>query len=329
MLDTPLTPATDIKQTIELDPKRLQNFVDLLSQIETRRVWIPIDEIWAIFSVAFPHRQRSTEARKWLLIALQSASDSNIIKLPVESGKRWDRAIQPPIPTFVARVTQSPQSSNDEWRRFPWHPRLAWVNDLTRLTPDQEKFLQRVNKGLAQGAFDKPAPFTRRSLELTDSEKGLQALTKTKLFALGRLSLELLGCVSRIPPLMKEIVSDRPIAIVFENAEPFRIAYGVLKTMPNPPYGMVAFGGGNSFRQAIRNFGSMDRSIERIEYVGDLDRAGLSIAQSATKTALDLGLPPVIAARGIHSVMLQEAQNLGHVSGLINKKKILTSMMKT
>ena len=218
-------------------------------------------------------------------------------------------------------MTPSPQSSNDKWRKFPWHPRLTWIHDLTRLTPNQEKFLQRVNKGLAQGSFDKPAPFTRRSLELTDSEKGLQALTKTVLFAPGRLSLELLGCVSRIPPLVKEIVSDHPIAIVFENAEPFKIAYEILKTMPNPPYGMVAFGGGRSFRQAIRNFGAMERSTERIEYVGDLDRAGLSIAQSAAKTALNLGLPPVIAARGIHSVMLQEAQNLGHVSGLINKIK--------
>lgn len=91
--------------------------------------------------------------------------------------------------------------------------------------------------------------------------------------------------------------------------------------MLDPPYGIVAFGGGKSFRQAIRNFGSMDRSIERIEYVGDLDRAGLSIAQSAAKTALDLGLPPVIAAGGIHSAMLKEAQNLGHVLGLTNKTK--------
>lgn len=321
MPDTPSLPATDIKQTIELDPKRLQNFVDLLSQLETRRVWIPIEEIWDIFNTAFPHRPRSAEVRKWLLIALQSATGSNIIKLPAASGKRWDRLIQPPIPTSVARITKSPQSSNDEWRKFPWHPRLAWVHDLTRLTPDQEKFLQRVNRGLAQGAFDKPAPFTRRSLELTDSEKGLQALTKTKLFAPGRLSLELLGCVSRIPPLVKESVRDRPIAIVFENAEPFKIAYEILKTMPNPPYGIVAFGGGKSFRQAIRNFESMDRSIECIEYVGDLDRAGLSIAQSAAKIALDLGLPPVIAARGIHRAMLQEAQNLGHVSGLTNKTK--------
>jgi hypothetical protein len=305
-----------INKPIELEPIRLQNFVDLLSKLETHRVRIPTEDLWTIFNEAFPHRPRGVEPRLWLMAALQESAKLQIVKLPVEHGKRWDRTLQPPIPTSVDRILAPPPPPNEEWRRFPWHPRLSWVADLKGITPEQEEFLRRVNEGLAQGSFDKIAPFMYRSLELTGNEKSLKALTKTVLFAEGRLSLELLGCAPRIPPLVIHEICDRPIAIVFENVESFQVAHNVLTKMSNPPYGIVAYGGGRGFQQSIRNFGSMDRSIERIEYVGDLDRPGLRIAQAAAKTASELGLPPLIAAQGMHDAMLQASQNFGHPFGL-------------
>ncbi len=199
--------------------------------------------------------------------------------------------------------------------------RLQITVDLDGITPEQEEFLLRVNKGLAQGSFDKLAPLMYRSLELTGHEKRLKALTKTVLFEEGRLSLDLLGCIPRIPPLVTETICDRAIAIVFENVESFQVARNVLTTMPNPPYGIVAYGAGRSFQQSILNFGAMNRSIERIEYVGDLDRAGLSIAMAATKTALEQGFPPVMPARGIHQAMIQASRHFGHSLGLLNEKQ--------
>ena len=313
--------SPEINKPIELDPKRLQKFVDLLSNLDTCRVRVPIEDLWKIFNEAFPHRPRGAELRSWLLTALREAAERNIVKLPVEHGKRWNRSLQPPIPTSIDRILAPLPAPNDEWRKFPWHPRLSWVADLNGITPEQEEFLRRVNKGFAQGSFDKPAPLMYRSLELTGREKRLKALTKTVLFDEGRLSLDLLGCIPRIPPLVTETICNRTIAIVFENVESFQVARNVLTTMSNPPYGIVAFGGGRSFQQSILNFGSMNRSVERIEYVGDLDRAGLSIAIAATKIATTRKLPPVIAARGIHRAMLQSAQNFSHPLGLQDRSQ--------
>jgi hypothetical protein len=309
------------RYAIESDPERLQKFVDLLSELETSRVRIPIEDLWKIFNEAFPHRPRGAEVRSWLLTALREAATRNVIKIPVEHGKRWDRTLQPPIPTSIDRIIAPPLPPNNEWRRFPWHPRLSWVADLKGITPEQEEFLRKVHKGLVRGSFDELAPLMYRSLELTGHEKTLKALTKTVLFEEGRLSLDLLGCIPRIPPLVAETICDRPIAIVFENIESFQVARNVLTAMSNPPYGMVAYGGGRSFQQSIRNFGSMNRSIERIEYVGDLDRAGLSIAMAATKIALEQGFPPVMPARGIHHVMIQSSLNFDRPLGLLNQKQ--------
>ena len=308
----------EFNKVSELDPKRLQLFIYNLSQFKARR--IHLKDLWGIFSIAFPHRPRGAELRQWLLAALKQAAAQNVITLPVEHGRRWNRTLQPPLPTSVDRIEPKPPL-NHGWRRFPWHPRLAWVADLTRITPEQEEFLRRVNDGLAQGLFEQPAPFKYRSLQLTGNEKRLKALTQTVLFHPERLSLELLGCVSEIPLLFSERVSDRPIAIVFENAAPFRIAHEVLTKMASPPYGIVAFGGGKSFEQSIRNFGLLKQPVERIEYVGDLDRPGLRIAQAAAITAYEAGLPPLVPAQKIHNAMLQASRSFGYPLGLPYKTK--------
>ena len=308
----------EFNKVSELDPKRLQLFIYNLSQFKARR--IHLKDLWGIFSTAFPHRPRGAELRQWLLAALKQAAAQNVITLPVEHGRRWNRTLQPPLPTSVDRIEPKPPL-NHGWRRFPWHPRLAWVADLTRITPEQEEFLRRVNDGLAQGLFEQPAPFKYRSLQLTGNEKRLKALTQTVLFHPERLSLELLGCVSEIPLLFSERVSDRPIAIVFENAAPFRIAHEVLTKMASPPYGIVAFGGGKSFEQSIRNFGLLKQPVERIEYVGDLDRPGLRIAQAAAITAYEAGLPPLVPAQKIHNAMLQASRSFGYPLGLPYKTK--------
>lgn len=313
------TSLAESNKVIELDPERLRVFLDKLSQFERRR--IHLKDLWQLFIAAFPHRPREAELRRWLLAALWKATEQNIIELPVENGRRWDRKLHPPLPSSVDRIERAVLPPNDSWRRFPWHPRLAWVADLARITPDQEAFLRQVHDGLVQGLFEQSAPFKYRSLQLTGDEKRLKALTRTVLFGPGRLSLELLGCVCEIPPLVYERVSDQAIAIVFENVEPYRVACDVLTKISNPPYGIVAFGAGRSFEQSIRNFGLIKQPIERIEYVGDLDRPGLHIARAAGQVACRVDLPPVVAARKIHRAMLQAVRQFGHPLGFPYKAK--------
>ena len=302
-----------VDTVIDRDPQRVQAFLERLSQCQRPR--IKLEELWSLFNVFFPHRSRNTEGREWLLESLHEAAQRGIIKLPVAHGVSWDRSLSPFIPTFVDKIAPKVKR-NTSWRTFPWHHRLTWIADLHTITSAQEAFLYRIHEGLVEGTFQEPAPLKYRSLQLTGHEKQLGKLAQTVLFAPGRLTFELLGCVPDIPPLVLKKVSEGNIALIFENVSSFRTAYGVLKRLQHPPYGLVGFGAGMGFARSILDFRFIDHNIERIEYVGDMDRPGLRIAQSVISIAEVEKLPPIIAAKGIHRAMLESSRRFGFPDGI-------------
>jgi len=298
---------------IDCDPRRVQIFVDRLRQYEGRL--IKSEQLWSLFGEVFPHRPRGTEGRQWVLDTLYTAEQQGVIKLPTPSGRRWDHSLDPPIPTSVTIIaTKVKRDAN--WRIFPWHPSLSWVADLKMLSRDQEAFLLRVHKGLVEGIFQKQAPLKYRSIQLTGHEKRLGELVRTVLFEPGRLSFELLGCVPDILPLVLEKVGEQSIALVFENKDAFRTACSVLKRLPQSPYGLVGYGAGAGFERSVLHFKLIDQVIERIEYVGDMDRPGLRIAKAAAKVALAENLPLVVPARGLHRAMIESVRQFGHPGGM-------------
>jgi len=302
---------------IDRDPQRVQAFLERLSECQGRR--IKLEELWSLFNEIFPHRSRNTEGRQWLLESLNEAEQQCIIKLPVAHGVSWERSLSPFIPTFVDKIV-SKVKRNASWRTFPWHYRLTWVADLRTIPPDQEAFLYRIHDGLVEGTFQEPAPLKYRSLQLTGYEKQLGKLAQTVLFAPGRLTFELLGCVPDVPPLVIKRISGSDIALVFENVGSFRTAYSVLKRLQNPPYGLVGFGAGMGLARSILDFKLIDHTIKRIEYVGDMDRPGLRIAQSVISIAELESLPPVVPAKGIHSAMFESVRRFGYPDGMEYKE---------
>src|SRR5258708_1068886 len=139
---------------------------------------------------------------------VSSVAAFGVIGLPAPGGQRWDRRSQPAVPTAVDQAELNGRPRGDEWRRFPWHPTLAWVLDLSRLSSDAETFMRRVHDGLVRDSFRHPAPLKYRSLQLTGDEKRLSLLARTTLFAPGRLSLPLLGCLPARGPLAWAKVGD-------------------------------------------------------------------------------------------------------------------------
>src|SRR5450755_2040215 len=135
---------------VDRDPTRVQTFLNRLGQCEGPL--IKREELWSLFGEVFPHRPRVTEGRQWLLDTLYEAEQQGIIKLPVPSGKRWDRSLDPPIPTSV-NVTATKPKRDTSWKSFPWHPLLSWILELDTLTVEQEVFLRRVQKELVAGTF--------------------------------------------------------------------------------------------------------------------------------------------------------------------------------
>lgn len=298
-----------------LDPTRIREFIDQLAALNVIRIRLPV--IHKLFADVFSPRPREIELRRWLLTALEQAADEGVIRLPSRHGKCWERLPHPPIPSYVDRVV-APKPSHRPWKTFRWHPKLAWIGDLPHLTSKNEEFLRRVHQRLVNDEFTQLAPLKRRSLELTGDEKRLGKLARTKLFGEKRLTLELLGCVPDYPQLAMEKVGDRPTVVVFENIGSFRVAYEVLRQMSRPPYGFVAYGAGMSFTRSIATL--TNHSIERIDYVGDLDIPGLKIVRTARRLADELGLPSPLPAPGIHRMMIDLAGQLGHPLGFPYKK---------
>ncbi len=297
----------------ELDPTRLEDFGRRLAEYPRRR--ISRRDLWAAFAAAFPGRPQGREERMWFLNALERLAAEGQVRLPSPRGNRWENTIGVAVPISVDLVRDRPQASRADWRKFPWHSSLHWIVELQYLSDEQLVFLQRVHEGLVRKEFEIQAPLKYRSLQLTGDEKKLQQLMKSKLFGPSRLTAEFLGCLTEVVPLAWESISDNPRMVVFENAGPFAVARAVLASMQNPPYGMVAYGGGARFEPSIRHLLTLGRPIQEIEYVGDLDWEGLRIALAAQRIAKSLSLPAIRPAQGLHAAMLAACREFGHPRG--------------
>jgi hypothetical protein len=297
-----------------LPPDAVQTFLHCLASAPGRR--LESGRLWECFRQAFPYRPGGAENRKWLWIVLEEAADQGIIRFPSQRGNCWDRTLEPLLPTVVWKNKAQETRRVESWREYPWLPQLAWVAHLPTLSEEHEAFLKHVLQALREGQLRQQAPLTYRSLQLTGNEKRLGELLHTALFRPGRLSLELLGCVPDIPPLALEEIGEASAVLVFENAAAFRTASRVLKQYAHPPYGLLGFGAGAAFERSIRHIQFLKRRVERIEYVGDLDRPGLRVARNAARLANAENLPPIQPARGLHRAMLQSIQQFGYPNGL-------------
>jgi hypothetical protein len=165
------------------------------------------------------------------------------------------------------------------------------------------------------GTFRESAPLKYRSLQLTGNEKMLASLATTSLFGSTRLTLELLACLPDALPLAWEAVGDGGRMVIFENAGPFAVARRVLGELTTKPYDLIAYGGGRSVLAALGHIKTIERSVESIYYVGDLDYAGLDIAWRALRCSKDLGLPAIAPASELHRQMLSAAESFGYSQG--------------
>ena len=296
-----------------LDGERLHRFLQYLRA--NARTRVDHTRVWQSFSSAFPNHPQGLEGRRWLMAVLRALETQGHIRLPVAHGRRWDRssAIAVPLSIEVARIgSDEPRQS---WQSFPWHPNLQWVLNCRYVTPDQVAFLHAVHEGMVEGAFAEPASFKYRSLQLTGNEKRLAVLVKSQLFQPGRLTLADIGCEPDILPLTWEAVSERRNMVIFENAGAYMVGLRVLRSLPNPPYGQIAYGGGFDVLKSVAYVRTVNLELEGIDYVGDMDFKGLEIALSLQKVTERLGLPVLQPATSLHQAMLRSAVTLGASEG--------------
>ena len=304
---------------VRLEAEALKAFADLIRSRPGRR--ISEKEIWGAFGRAFPHRPMGRAEREWLRAALDALVADGVVEFPAARSPYWDRSMEPVLPQKVRRI-EAPAPRDDAWRHLPWHPELAWVPDVPRLSPDQVHFLRRVHEGLVGGWFRTPAPLRYRSLQLTGHEKRLEQHLGTAVFGSGRLSPEMLGLYRDVLPLAWERVGPGGRVLVFENSAPFSVARSILSAMDSPPYGIVAYGGGRAFVDSVEYLRTLGCEVTAIDYAGDLDEPGLRIALAARETARRAGgLPDLGPAPGLHAMMLRAAEQFGRPAGWRDPKR--------
>ena len=167
----------------------------------------------------------------------------------------------------------------------PWRPELEWIYDLGLTAAEHETLVTVNSYRRDRHPAQEPIPHRERSLQLFGDEKRIDRLVRSRLFAPGRLSLELLDAYWAAPPIAWTAVGPGGHWVVSENAASFHTLQRVLMDKAHA----IAYGGGGAFAQSIAGLPIAEG--ERILYVGDLDAEGLAIPQRAGTTAELFGLP--------------------------------------
>jgi hypothetical protein len=215
------------------------------------------------------------------------------------SSALWDNSARPSLPLWVRR-RPAPRARQVVPPPPAWHARLWWAasDDWSR---EETERLRHINAFLAAGGAQQVVPLQERSLQIFGDEKALDQLIHGRLFAPGRLSLDLLGAVRTSPPLVRHQVGHGDEALVVEN---FATYDSLTRSVPaETPIGWIIYGAGNQVRQALVQVPDTLSTVARLRYFGDLDVGGIEIALAARVFAADLGLP-LVPASGLYRLLL-------------------------
>lgn len=186
----------------------------------------------------------------------------------------------------------------------PLRDELATWAATLRLSAAQRELLLAVNDWLRRtSGGDVPvAAAAERAYELIRDEKAFDSTPPrggAQLWGPGRLTFQLLRC-ERIPtpltwePVLPAVPGPGPIVCV-ENHATFRTMLRYLRDRPRPPWTAVAWVQGRN-TAPLESLPQLPFPVTRLDYLGDLDAAGLAIATTACATAETAGIPAGPAA---------------------------------
>lgn len=203
-------------------------------------------------------------------------------------------------------VLQAPARTTDQFRRagVPLRDELApWASGLL-LSAFQRELLLAVNDWLRRtdGGKVPVIAAAERAYELIRNEKAFDSTPPrggTKLWGPGRLTFRLLRCERTPTPLTWEpvntVVPPAGPVICVENHATFRTLIRILRPEEHPPWAAVAWVQGRN-TAPLESLPDLPFTVTRLDYLGDLDAAGLAIAASACRTAELAGIPAQPAA---------------------------------
>jgi hypothetical protein len=181
----------------------------------------------------------------------------------------------------------------------PLRDELAeWAAPL-RLSASQRELLLAVNDWLRRtnGGKVPVAAAAERAYELIRDEKAFDSTPPrggAQLWGPRRLTFQLLRC-ERVPtpltwePVTSTLPRSGPVLCV-ENHATFRTMVRVLRRQADPQWAAVAWVQGRN-TAPLESLPGLPFPVTRLDYLGDLDAAGLAIAASACATVKCVGVP--------------------------------------
>lgn len=289
---------------------------------------IPLAEIWACLLSMSPHLAAAADRRGQLRSAIDELAAEHWLTLPPQPAA-YDRAREPALPRTVRIVAPAQRATRvGAARGTPWHPDLEWAATLA-LTDEQHHDLVCINSWLETGGTQVIVPPRERSLELFGAgrEDALGALARSELFDEGRLSWELLACAPVPPPLVYSPVGPGSTLLVISGHETVASVRRTLVQAPPTPIGLVAHGAGAYFATAVTFVRTLDRTVDRILYFGDIDAADLATPLRAARHAVAEGLPAVEPAVPLYELLLRHGRPSSSVPTPVDHARALAAWM--
>jgi hypothetical protein len=242
--------------------------------------------------------------RARILAALEDLASAGVLKLSkTKEGN-------PALPKFVTRRAEE-RPSPEPVVPIIWHADLEWVVELEesgKLGLADRRVLAAVNAWLPRRRGF-PVPMRERSLEIFGDEKALETITLGPLFGPDRLSLAHLECWVCWPPVEQTHLGPGDW-LVIENYTTYVSISRRAKELDFP--GRIVWGSGTQVGTRLTALAaSGTHPPPNCWYFGDLDSGGFQAAHLAVRRAAELGLGPVLPARGLYRLALTN----GHPRG--------------
>jgi hypothetical protein len=264
------------------------HFWATLMKTHPQRVRFSRADLLEAFGQAFPHSQGDLNQRERLAAILRSLAEAGYVRLPRESNRRgYDHSERTPLPRFVNRLNSRKAIRKATY----WRPELAFAQNLPGIWHEELVAIQNWLR--KRGGETQYVALRERSVEIFGDEKRLDGMLGTKLFAGGRLSLDLLKCyLPTVPIYVEAIETDqhvRPL-LVIENHTTFDTIRRW--NQHHKRYSAVAFGSGTAF---ISSCSSLRPNLQQqgcsgvVLYFGDVDPKGLWIpVRSSQESGIEI-----------------------------------------
>jgi hypothetical protein len=295
----------DSRPNVGVSDVAAERFINTLKANAGKRRRVSIADCFQALYDADPFAIEVAEKRAHLLALLERAAELHVL----EFSKTRDRG-KPSLPRSVHLADADPPSFPVD-RAWSWRSELSWAHEVS-LTPYEFETLRAIQDFLrSAGTGRMLVPHRERSLELFGGEKVLDVLVKGRLFAPGRLTLDVLRCKWAPPPLAFERTGNGRVALIVENAATFHTCVAIAKR--GGPIGVVGYGAGRAFVASVATFVSIE-GIDEIRYAGDLDEAGLAIPAAAELTAATHGVAAIKPANSLWKLLVAHAKPQGGVA---------------